>query len=192
MITRFRIIFLCLTASGSILLPRLNCQTIPTATRPFHLSTFAAGDVTYTGVQTNRNYGITAGADVGFQSRFGLQPSLEVRGTYPFAGGVVRSRNILGGVKLAHPYKRLSLYGDALFGRGQINYGSAGVPNPTGTVAFVQTPSNVFSFGLGADFNLNRHFALKADAQLQRYAVPVVDSGHVFAKPISVGVAYNF
>ena len=169
----------------------LDGQAVPTATQRFQLSTFATGTTANTGINSNRNYGVTAGVDLGIHQYFHVYPSFELRGTYPFGGGIVRAKNVLGGVRVSHPFGRLDPYGDILFGRGQINYG-AGVPDYLGTTAYVQTPSNVLSPGLGLDLRLTETFFFKADLQLQRYSTPVLASGHVYVRSGSLGLTYRF
>ena len=170
----------------------LHAQGAPTATRRLQLSTFATGTVVNTGIDGNRNYGLTAGIDLGIHKYFGVNPSFEVRGTYPFGGGVVRARNLLGGLRVSRPFGRVMLYADILFGRGQINYGASGVPNYLGTTEYVQTPSNVLSPGFGVDLGLSDKFSIKADFQSERYSTPVLASGRVYADFFSMGVAYGF
>lgn len=169
----------------------LRAQAAPTATQRLQLSAFVTGTAVYTGIYSNRNYGITAGIDLGSHQYFHVYPSLEIRGTYPFGGGIVRAKNLLGGLKFSHPFGRINPYTDILFGRGQINYGS-GVPNYLGTIAYVQTPSNVFSPGVGADFQLTDQFSFKVDGQLQHYSTPVLASGYVYVKSGSMGLTYRF
>jgi len=172
--------------------PRLHAQASATATQRFQLSAFGAATGTYTGIDGRRFFGVTAGADLGLRSYYHVHPSFEIRGSYPLAGGQVRSRNILGGLKVSHSFGPLTPYADILFGRGQINYGAAGVPNFNQTIAYVQTPSNVLSPGVGVDARVSDHFDLKAEVQLQRYSTPVLASGHAYAEPISLGLAYRF
>ena len=172
--------------------PLLRAQASPTATQRFQLSAFGAATGTYTGIDGRRFFGLTAGADLGLRAYFHVHPSFEVRGSYPIAGGEIRSRNILGGLKFSHSFGPFTPYADILFGRGQINYGAAGIPNYNETIAYVQTPSNVLSPGIGVDGRISDHFDLKAEVQLQRYSTPVLSSGHAYSAPISLGVNYRF
>ena len=166
-------------------------QAAPTATRPIHLSAFGGVTGTYTGLFGGRNLGITAGADLGIRSFYKLRPFIEVRGTYPIKKGHVDSqKNFLGGLVVARPFGRLVPYVDLLVGRGSIDYG-AGRVTPDRTLYYIKSASNVYSPGIGLDFELTDHFALKADAQIQRYSSPVAPSGHIYSKPITFGVVYR-
>lgn len=169
------------------------CQSSPAGVRVLDLSAFGTITGTYTGLNGGRNLGVTAGADLGFHQFGPFVPALEVRGTYPFiTGDVAGVRNLLGGVQVSYPVKRISPYVDVLFGRGSIHYENGGFPNPTGTYQYLRSPSNVISPGVGVNYMMNRRIAIKADLQLQRYNVPVIASGSVYTRPFSVGVVYHF
>lgn len=170
-----------------------GAQAFPTATQPLQFSAFGAATGTYTGLGGGKNLSITAGADIGFKPFYRFYPSAEVRGTYPIDGGQVDAqKNILFGIKLARFYGRYHPYADFLVGRGKIDYQHAGYPNPSGTLLYIDSVSNVFSYGGGLDFDLTDQIALKIDAQIQQYGVPVTTSGHIYSKPISVGLIYRF
>lgn len=172
--------------------PCIHAQGQPTATQRLHASAFAGITGTYTGLASGRNLGITAGVDLGFGSFFSLQPSVELRGTYPLDKGSADSqKNILGGVKLLKDYRRFQPYGDVLFGRGQINYIN-GFRNPAGDFIYFQTYSNILSLGGGLDVPFSEHLRLKADGQFQRYSTPVTDSGQLYAKAFTLGIIYRF
>lgn len=186
--------FILATSLALAILPAVaHAQATPTGVEAFRLSTFAGATGTYTGLGGGRNLGVTAGVDLGIRSFFSLEPSLEIRGSYPFAKGVVDSqRNILGGVKLAKRFYAFHPYADILYGRGQINYAGQGYLNPSRNFLYQQTAGNVLSPGVGVDLNLSRQFSLKADFQYQRYDTPVVASGHIYAKPITGALTYHF
>jgi hypothetical protein len=170
-----------------------NSQSLPAATQAMHLSAFGGATGAWTGLAGGRNFSITAGGDLTFRSFHSFYPSLEVRGTYPLANGQIDDqRNILGGLKVERVYNRLHPYGDILYGRGSIHYLNGGFPDPSYTFLYIQSPSNILSAGGGADLNLTRQLALKAEIQFQRYSTPVATSGHIYAKPVTVGVVYRF
>lgn len=174
------------------LLQGAHAQAKPAATQSLHLSAFGGATGTYTGFGGGRNVGITAGADLGFRPFHSFFPSLEIRGTYPVAKGKVDSqRNFLGGLQIAREYGRYHPYIDFLFGRGQINY-NPGFVNVPRTLYYTQSVTNVFSPGLGVDIDLTDHFAFKADAQLQRYSIPVTTMGSIYAKAGTLGLVYRF
>ncbi len=169
------------------------CQSAPAAVRALDLSAFGMITGTYTGLDGGRNLGVTAGAALGVHPVGSLIPAIEIRGTYPFVKGDVASvKNLLGGVRVSYPFRRVTPYVDVLYGRGSIHYENGGFPNPTGTYQYLQSPSNVLSPGVGVDYMFTRRVAMKVDLQLQRYDVPVLESGTVYTRPLSVGVTYHF
>ncbi len=179
----------------SLVLPPLALgQATPAAVQPLHLSAFGAATGTYTGLDSGRNLSFTAGADLSFKPFYRFYPSAEVRGTIPIDDGAIDAeKNILGGVKIERPFRnRLHPYGDILFGRGKITYENGGYPNPSGTLIYLNSVSNVLSFGGGVDFDLNHYFAIKLDAQYQRYGTPVTPSGNLWSTPLTAGVVYRF
>ena len=168
-------------------------QAIPAASRPLTLSAFGALTGTYTGLGGGKNLGITAGADLGWKPFHRYYPSIEVRGTYPVDKGKIDSQeNILFGPRIARFYGNFHPYGDFLYGRAKVTYAKPGYPNPTATLLYLDSVTNVLSFGGGLDYTLTDHFALKIDGQFQHYSVPVTTSGTIYSKPITVGVVYRF
>lgn len=189
--TGFRALtLLSLALLGSSL---IHAQATPAATRPFTLSAFGAATGNWTGLSGGKNLGITAGADLSFMPFHRFYPSVEVRGTYPVDdGNVDEQKNILFGLKVERYYGIFHPYVDFLYGRGSVDYLNGGYPNPTGTLLYLNSVSNVFSPGAGLDVTLTDHFALKVDGQFQRYGVPVTSSGALYSKPLSVGIVYRF
>jgi hypothetical protein len=168
-------------------------QAIPTAERPFTLSAFGAATGTFTGLDQGKNLGITAGADITFRPYHFFYFSGEVRGTYPIDNGQIDSqKNVLIGPKVQRYYGHFHPYIDALYGRAKIDYANGGFPNPAGTLLFIDSITNVYSFGGGLDYVLTDHFDIKLDGQFQHNDSPVVSSGVVYAKPLSIGVVYRF
>ena len=169
-----------------------GAQAIPAATQPIHLSAFGAATGTYTGLDSGKNLGITAGIDISLKPLYRFYPSIEGRGTYPIHDGVVDAqKNVLGGIKVERYYGPIHPYADFLFGRGKITYESGGYPNPAGTLLYLDSISNVFAMGGGADITLTPSFALKVDGQYQHYDTPVTSTGHLYAKALSLGVVYR-
>jgi hypothetical protein len=135
---------------------------------------------------------MSAGADVSLQRHFGLNPSIEVRGSFPIDNGSVNAqRNVLAGLRFSSTFGRLHPYADILFGRGRINY-IVPVPDPQHAFVYVRNSSNVLSPGAGLRFDLSNQFAWMLDAQLQRYNSPVTVSGHIDAAAFTAAVAYRF
>jgi hypothetical protein len=167
-------------------------QATPTATQAISLSAFAGVTGAYTGLDSSRNLGFTAGFDVSFKPLYRLYPSAEIRGTYPIdSGGVAGERNFLVGPKIERPYGPLHPYGDILYGRNKIEYLNGGYPNANGTLLYIESIASVLSFGGGADIDLTPHFAAKFDFQFQRYGAPVAASGDIYAKAFTAGVVYR-
>ena len=168
-------------------------QATPSAIQNLQLSAFGGLTGAYTGLESSKNLSLTAGADVGFRPLFGVYPSIEVRGTYPMDSGTVAGeRNILFGVKVEKPYRRvLHPYGTFFYGRNEIKYQGGGYPNATGTLLYIDSIANMFSLGGGVDIDLTPHFAAKFDGQFQRYETPVTASGAVYAKAFTIGVVYR-
>jgi len=169
-----------------------RAQATPTASQLFEISAFGGLTGNFTGLQGGKNLSITAGGDIRFRRYFGVNPAIEVRGTYPMDKGTISSqKNVLAGLKVEKQYGRFHPYGDFLFGRGAIDYAHA-YPAAEGTLTYLRTTSNVLSPGVGVDIDLSQHLAFKADMQLQRYATPVTASGSVYSKAITFGAVYRF
>lgn len=168
-------------------------QSLPTATQPLRILMFAGATATYTGLDSGKNAGITAGADLSFPAYGGLYPTLEIRGTFPFDKGSVDSqKNILGGLKVALHRGRLLPYANLLLGRGEITYPGKGHQVPGTSIFYTKSSSIVVSPGAGFDLDLRDQLAFKIDLQLQHYATKVTTSGHIYAEAITAGLVYRF
>ncbi len=169
-----------------------HAQSAPTATRTLRLSVFAGANGTFTGLSGGRNAGIAAGADLSIRPYFSLEPSIEVRGTYPVHDGTIDAqKNILGGLKVAKRFGPFHPYGDILFGRGEIDYQN-GYTDPSGLLRYYKTVSGVLAPGAGVDLDVSPRFSLKADASFPRYATPVTPSGYLFGASVTGGLIYRF
>ncbi|ADV82763.1 hypothetical protein [Terriglobus saanensis] len=159
--------------------------------RKIPVSAFVGGTGNWTGLYGGKNLGINAGLDVGLHSLWVLQPSFEIRAMYPVHDGHIDSqKNILVGFRFDKNFNRLTPYVDVLYGLGKIVYDPAR-PNPTQTFAYTSSSSNVFSPGVGLEYRVVGPFSFKADAQIQRYSTPVTETGHIYAKPVTVGITYQ-
>ena len=169
-------------------------QTRPTATRVLQLSAFGAVSGVYTGLSSGKNLSVTAGGDLGLPPWRGMRPTIEVRGTYPIDDGTLDSqRSVLGGIRVDFLLNhRLRPYGDFLFGRGQINYGS-GFPPFDGSI-YALTTTYIDSPGAGFNYDLNEHWGIKVDGQFQRWAGPdqPTQSGNIYSKVGTAGIVYTF
>jgi hypothetical protein len=164
----------------------------PTAERQLQLSAFGAVSGDFTGLGGSKNLSITAGGDFGLPPWRGIRPSLEVRGRYPEAGGSIDTqRDILGGVRVDFLLNdRFRPYGDFLFGRGQMNYGATGYIY--GDNIYSLTTTYIDAAGLGFNYDLNERFAIKADAQLERWGSAPTSSGHIYSTIGTAGLVYTF
>lgn len=168
-----------------------HAQAGPTATQPLQLSAFGGVTGTYTDIFGGKNAGITAGADLTLLTLPYVQPSLELRGTYPVDGGHIDSQmNFLIGPKVERPIGRLHPYADFLIGRGQINYLNGGYLY--NYVLYLSSSSTVYSPGLGVDIDLNNRWAVKADFQYQHWNTPIFPSGSIHPKATTFAVIYHF
>jgi hypothetical protein len=164
----------------------------PTAVQKLQLSAFGGVSGDYTGLGGGKNLSLTAGGDLALPIVFNrLRPTIELRGTYPMARGTIDSqKDILGGLRvdflLGH---RLRPYGDFLFGRGQMNYGSGYF---YGNYEYDLTTTYVYSPGAGIDFKAGTHFAIKVDGQFQRWGSAPTPSGNVYSKVGTVALVYRF
>lgn len=188
---------LLLMATLLLTFAQLQGQALPTASRSFEPSVFVATGFTQTGfngpgTQAGGNIPLTVGADVRFRERFGISPSVEVRGTYPISRGSANSfKDILGGVRVGEVYPRWRPYVDALFGRGQISYNPP-LPDPTNSFRYVSSVSTVISLGAGVDVPVSNRFLIKLDGQAQHFDCPVTTSRTVWPRMYQAGVVYRF
>lgn len=167
-------------------------QADATASRGLEISVFGGPAGVFTGLAGSRNVSLTAGLDIGIRSFHGLAPVAEVRGLYPVDGGSVdKQKNVLAGLKVEKRRRGLRVYGDVLFGRGQIEYGSGGYLNPAGNFLYQTSTSTVLSPGAGVSADIGRRLAVFVDAQFQRYHTPVTAEGTLWAKPVTIGIVYR-
>jgi opacity protein-like surface antigen len=166
-------------------------QSAPTATQQLQLSAFVAGSGNFTGLSGGKNLDITAGADLTLLTFRLFRPAIEVRGSYPVDEGRVSSqKSILVGPKVEYPLGRLHPYADFLFGRGGIDYLNGGFI--FGDLKYLSTNTPVYSPGVGLDYNLTHNLAVKADFQYQHWDTPVVASGSIHPKVVTLGGVYTF
>lgn len=167
-------------------------DTHATAVRPMQLSAFGAVTGDFTGLAGGKNFGITAGGDLGLPPWRGIRPTIEVRGTYPTDHGLVDSqKDLLAGLKVEFLLNhRLRPYGDFLFGRGQMNYESYGYV--FGNNIYSLTTTYIDSPGAGFDYQFSEHLAIKVDGQFERWGSAPTPSGTIYSKVGSAGLVYYF
>jgi len=172
----------------------------PTADQDLQLSVFGAASADYTGLSGGRNLSVTAGIDLALAPWHGTRPTLELRGIYPMdKGTIVSQKDVLGGLRLDFLLgHRVHPYGDFLFGRGQMNYGSVGYIYPLNPPLGVQSftyfvsTSYVNSPGAGFDYDLSNHFVIKIDGQYQQWGSAPTASGKLYSTLGSIGLVYRF
>jgi hypothetical protein len=164
----------------------------PTATRQLQLSAFGGASGVFTGLEGGKNFSITAGGDLGLPPFRGVRPTLEVRGTYPADHGLIDSqKSVLGGLRVDFLLNhRLRPYGDILYGRGQMNYGLTGYY--FNHYIYSLTTTYIGAAGVGFNYDLNQHLALKVDAQVERWGGAPTNEGRVYTTVGTAGIVYNF
>ena len=166
--------------------------TMPTASRTLQLSAFGAATGVLTGLGGGKNFGITAGGDLGLPPWHGVRPTIEVRGEFPTDHGLVDSqKSVLAGLKVDFLLNhRFRPYGNFLFGRGQMDYGNFGYVY--GNNIYALTTTYIDSPGGGIDYQMTEHYAIRLDAQYQRWADAPTPSGHIWSTSASAGLTYYF
>jgi hypothetical protein len=186
---------------AAVLVGHAAAQALPTATAPLQLSVFGGGSERAIRIAGAKNTDVTAGMDLGFLPVRGWYPVLELRGSMAVASGPIASeKEFLGGLRVG---RRLGfrgnggsgpvrVYGDVLAGGGQLTYFGAGLQVPGQNVFYTLSHTLVFSPGGGVEVDVADGFALKLDAQVERYGTPVTATGHAWADVATVGVVYRF
>jgi hypothetical protein len=164
----------------------------PTAERTLQLSAFGAVSGDFTGLAGGKNFSVTAGGDLGLPPWRGIRPTVEIRGRFPTDHGLIDSqKDILGGLRVDFLLNhRLRPYGDFLFGRGQMNYGLTGYN--FNLFNYSLTTTYVDSVGGGIDYDLNERFAIKVDAQVERWGSAPTSTGHIYSSIGTAGLVYRF
>jgi hypothetical protein len=182
----------------ALLLATISCScnataqhSKPTATQDIRLSAFSGVSGVYTGLSGSRNLSLTVGVDLAMPPWRGMLPTLEFRGTKNVVGTIAGQKDILGGLKLdILPGNRLHPYGDFLFGRGEMDYGSGGYL--FNNFSYLVTTSYVYSPGAGFDFDISDHLAIKVDGQVQRWSYAPTTSGKLYSTIGTIGLVYRF
>jgi len=145
-------------------------QAKPTAVEQAQLSVFGGVGGVYTDFANGKNLSLTGGVDYTTGGFVGLRPALELRGTFPVDSGHIDSqKDLLIGPRLATRVGRVRPYIDFLAGRGEMKYIA---PYIVDGLQYLRSNSTVFSPGVGAAIDLNDHWAIRADAQFQRWRIP--------------------
>jgi opacity protein-like surface antigen len=157
--------------------PNAHAQAVYTADRVEGLSAFGTYSRVYTDYGAN-DYGYTVGADFTRSMRF-VSPSIEFRYTGSTGPGITQD-SYMGGLKVEKGFHRFHPYADVLIGYGVIHY----VP--------VQQDDNsiIYNVGVGLDYSVTHHFALKVEAQQQFWKLGQA-SNELEPYNLSVGVLYR-
>lgn len=190
---RFRFLSLGLAILLFASASHLHAQAAAAQSRGYTFSAFAGINGTFTGLNDTRNLSVTAGADMLFRPDRRLVPALEVRGTEVLKrGALVAEKNFLVGPRVSYRLGRLQPYANVLFGRGSLDFGANGVPDPKNpALVYDVTDGRVLGFGGGLLYDLTPSFAAKVDGQIQRYDTPVTPTGVVTGTSIIVGLSYT-
>ena len=149
------------------------------------------GTGTWTNVLGGRNLGVTAGADLAFLTYRRLRPVIELRGNYPFYEGQIdRQKRFTGGLRVERQIGPLRPYANFLVGRGEIDFSKGGLQR--GNLLYIKTVTNVYSPGVGVEYDVLPQWAAKVDLQYEYWDTPAVASGSINPKALSAGVAYRF
>jgi hypothetical protein len=166
-------------------------QSSPTATQRLQLAGFFATTRTSTGLQDNSNLDITSGADLTLLAFRRVNPTVEVRGSYPFrSGSVIGQKNFLAGPKFEFPKKSIQPYVNFFVGRGRISYLDGGYIY--GNLKYIRSDSLILSPGAGLNLYANRRTAVTLDFQYQYWSTPAAPSNRLDPKSISLGFTHNF
>ena len=150
------------------LIPRCaRAQAQSTAIKRLGLSVFGAVtalDPKY-GI-TTRELGYTIGGDVTYHLRL-LDVSFEAR--YTTASGFSADESTYGGgFKLERAFGRFHPYVDFLLESGKVKFDH---PEIYGNSNYTHDNSFVYDAGVGVDYDVTRSFAVKAEAQGQRWQI---------------------
>ena len=176
-----------LVACAAALQPqRVQAQAQATATRTIGLSVFGA--VTALDPKfgiTTREIGYVAGGDITYHLRL-LDISFEAR--YTNATGYSADESTYGGgFKVEHAFRRFHPYVDFFVGGGKIKFDH---PEIYGSPNYTHDNSFIYDFGGGLDYDLIRNFAVKIDAQGQRWQIGV-EHPTFYPYNASVGLVYR-
>jgi hypothetical protein len=187
----FRPQYIALAGALLISFPAMS-QSLPTATVGVFPSVFAGATGVRTGFNGGKNLAITGGLDVGFYAGRRFEVALEYRGSYPIDRGSLDSqKSNLVGVVFSRSRGPIHPYGEAFWGRAEIDYAGTGAQVPGTPIFYTQSSSNVFAGGGGVLVDLGPRFALKLDALFQRCNTPVTASGHIYPQSGTLGIVYR-
>ncbi len=165
--------------------PSLFAQSVATAHQTLRLQTYALASTVQPAFGVNqRNFGVTAGVDVGtFRISPRIDPSLDLR-LLASHGNVSNQFFYGGGPRVMVDLGRYKPYGEFLIGDGIIHFPNTRDPN------YTHDNSLVTAFGGGLDVSVHRDFAVRAEALTQSWKLGSTNQAfHPLA--VSVGIRYQ-
>jgi hypothetical protein len=148
--------------------PSLHAQSLATASRSAEFSAFTGVSYIKPDYGSKDQLGFFLGGDYTRFYRL-VSPSLEVRASISPVGSTVGERIYSGGLKLSHPLRRFSPYGDFLIGAGTLRYDTPLFLTGGGRLS--SDNGMVYTFGGGVDIPVTRHFSAKVDAQYNSWSL---------------------
>ncbi len=163
-----------------------EAQSISTASKAIGLSAYGGVTRISPDYGDKADYGFFVGGDaVRHFRRFEL--GLDARYVYG-TGPVVGEHSFLGGLRAGKTYRRFHPYGDVEVGAGTITFGQ---PILFATGPYTHDNSVVLALGGGLDYDVSSRFAIKGDAQYQKWKLGSESNG-LTPFVVSAGVVYRF
>ena len=162
-----------------------HAQAQVAAARDLSIDAYAGASAVSPHVGPDREIGYMVGGDIEKYFRL-VDVALDVR--YNSATGTYADESsILVGIRAARTYHRFHPYIEFLAGHGNVKFDH---PDLFGNPTFTHDDSTVYDGGIGVDYSLTPRFAVKLDAQVQRWHTGY--ESQVFnPNSISLGVVYH-
>ena len=162
-----------------------HAQAQVTASREVSIDVYGAATSVSPHFGPDRDFGYTFGGDI--QRHFHLlDAALDVRYTSA-TGNFADESTFMGGFRAGRSYRRFHPYIEVMVGHGNIRFDHPEVFNNPN---YTHDDSTVYDGGIGLDYSLTPRFAVKVDAQVQRWRTGL--QSQVFnPNTISVGVVYH-
>ena len=164
----------------------LWAQSLPARTRRAEITAFGMHSTANPDYGIEPNVGFTAGGDFTRLFKF-TSLSLEFRYKNT-VGANVGERTIGGGPRFEYRWTRLHLYADLLGNGGKITFANK---NARGSFGTGYNGSVVYSYGAGADLDLNGQWATRFDYQGEHWDLQEKPKILFFPNTFSVGIVYR-
>jgi hypothetical protein len=173
-----------------LLSPRhLSAQASAAASKGIDLSAFTAFSRIWT------DYGYPAGGylfGVDFTRHYNLPvtPSIEFRIKSTSGGRTVDESTLGGGIRVERTIKNFHPYATLLISKGTIHYNFSNPydPHPNGQ-PYTQDGSIVYSPGMGVDYDLAYHWAVRADYQFEFWNLGYNQT--LSPRALAIGILYR-